>query len=186
MVVLESNAIGTAALWSHFLPTSYDVEVIELFRRYVKIRLESVLQTKQSSSDREQLDVEARQIQLRLWYIANETAELDPRSIPLNSFTYAVNQLIGTKTQRDIAVANHVLESVLLFLSGFAVLAAVVFGYGNGLAGARITSRTAAFFVIVVLVILLIIDLDHPQQGLARTSQKSMIQLEEILHAIQR
>ncbi len=158
----------------------------ELFRRYVAIRLESVLQTEQSSPEREQLDIEARQIQRQLWQIANEAAESDPRSVPLGLYTQALNQMIDIKTQRDIAVANHVPESVLLFLLGFAVLAAVALGYGNGLAGARITSPTVAYFVIVVLVILLIIDLDHPQQGLALTSQTSMIALQEILHAVER
>lgn len=186
MVVQESNAIGTAALRSQFLPTSCDVEVSELFRRYVGIRLESVLQTEQSSSEREQLDIEARQIQRRLWQIASEAAESDPRSVPLGLFTQALNQMIDIKTQRDIAVANHVPESVLFFLLGFAIVAAVVLGYGNGLAGTRNTSLMVAYFVIVVLVVMLIIDLDHPQHGLARTSQTSMIELQEILHAIQR
>lgn len=186
MVVQESNAIGTGALRSEFLPTSYGVEVSVLFHRYVKIRLESVLQTEQASQEREQLDVEARQIQRRLWQIANEAAESDPRSVPLGLFTQAVNHLIDLKMQRDIAVANHVPESVLLFLLGFAVLSAVILGYGNGLAGSRITSLTVSYCVIVVLVILLIIDLDHPQQGFARSSQESMIQLQEILNAIQR
>lgn len=181
MVVQESNAIGTAALRSQFLPPSRDDEVKQLFRRYVEIRLESVLETRQGSSDRDRLDVEDRQIQLHLWRIANEAAEADPRSIPLGLFTHAVNEVIDIKMKRDIAVANHVPESVLLFLLAFAVLAAVVLGYGNGLAGARILSLTAVYSGIVVLVVVLIIDLDHPQQGLARTSQQSMIQLQEIL-----
>lgn len=186
MVVRESNTIGTAALRTQFLPTSDDVEVSELFRRYVGIRIESVLQTEQSSPERKQLDIETRQIQRRLWQIANEAAESDPTSLPLGLYTQALNQMIDIKTQRDVAVANHVPESVLLFLLGFTVLAAVVLGYGNGLAGARNTILTAAYFVIVVFVVLLIIDLDHPQQGLARTSQTSMIELQEILHAIER
>lgn len=186
VVVQESNAIGTAALRSHFLPASRDDEVNKLFRRYVEIRLESVFRTGQGSSDREQLDREVRQIQRRLWHIANKAAEADPRSIPLGLFTHAMNEVIDIKTKRDIAVANHVPESVLLFLLAFAILAAVVLGYGNGLAGSRIMSLTAAYCAIVVLVIVLIIDLDHPQQGLARTSQQSMIQLQEIMDARQR
>jgi hypothetical protein len=32
-----------------------------------------------------------------------------------------------------------------------------------------------------VLVVVLVIDLDRPQQGLARTSQDSMLQLEKML-----
>ena len=186
MVVQESNAIGTAALRSQFLPTARDEEINKLFRRYVEIRLESVLGTRQGSLGRERLDIENRQIQLELWRIANEAAEADPRSIPLGLFTHAVNEVIDIKTKRDIAVANHVPESVLLFLLAFAVLTAVVLGYGSGLAGARITSLTAAYCVIVVLVVVLIIDLDHPQQGLARTSQQSMMQLQEIMDARRR
>ena len=183
VVVQESNAIGTAALRSQFLPTSRDDEVDRLFRRYVEIRLESDLHTEQGSPDREQLDLEVRQIQRRLWRIANEAAEADPQSIPLGLFTHAINEVIDIKTKRDIAVANHVPESVLLFLLGFAVLAAVVLGYGNGLRRGRLMSLTAAYCAIIVLVIVLIIDLDHPQQGLARTSQQSMIELREIMDA---
>jgi hypothetical protein len=183
MVVQESNAIGTAALRSQFLPTSRHEEVNKLFRRYVEIRLESVLHTVQGSSDREQLDLEIRTIQRQLWRIANEAAEAEPRSIPLGMFTHAMNEVIDIKSKRDIAVANHVPESVLVFLFAFAVLAAVILGYGNGLAGGRIVSLTVAYCVIVGLVIMLIIDLDHPQQGLARTSQQSMIELQEIMDA---
>ena len=183
LVVQESNAIGTAALRAQFLPTSRDDEVNELFRRYVEIRLESVLRTEQRSSDREQLDLEVRRIQSRLWRMANEAAEADPGSIPLGLFAEAVNAVIDTKAKRDIAVADHVPEGVLLFLLAFAVLAAVVLGYGNGLRGGRIMSLTGAYFVIVILVVVLIIDLDHPQRGLALTSQQSMIELYEILEA---
>jgi len=186
MVVQESNAIGTAALRSQFLPTSRDEEVNKLFRRYVEIRLGSVLHTLQGSSGREQLDLEIRTIQRQLWRIASEAAEAEPRSIPLGMFTHAMNEVINIKSQRDIAVANHVPESVLLFLFAFAVLAAVVLGYGNGLVGGRIMSLTAAYCVIVGLAIMLIIDLDHPQQGLARTSQQSMIELQEIMDARRR
>lgn len=181
IVVQESNAIGTAALRAQFLPASLDVEVTQLFRDYVEIRLRSVLQTAQSSSAREQLDAETTQLQRQLWRIAHEAAEDDPQSVPLGLFTHAVNEVIDIKAKRDIAVANHVPEIVLLFLFGFAVLAAAVLEFGNGLAGARITRLTAAYSLIVALVVLLIIDLDRPQSGVARVSQASMIQLEEIL-----
>lgn len=186
MVVQESNAIGTAALRSQFLPASHDDEVDTLFRRYVEMRLESVLRTRQGSSEREQLDREARQIQRQLWHIANEAAKVDPRSIPLGLFAQAINEVIDIKAKRDIAVANHVPEPVLLFLLAFAVLAAAVLGYGNGLADGRMRLLTAAYCVIVALATVLIIDLDHPQQGLARTSQQSMLQLQEIIDAKRR
>ncbi len=186
MVIEESNAIGTAALRAQFLPAHQQADVRELFRRYVEIRLESVLHTVQSSPARQQLDLEIRQLHDRLWGIANGAAETDPQSVPLGLFVQAVNELINSKVKRDIGVANHVPEGVLLLMMGFAVLAVGVLAYGNGLTGARNLIVTAVYSVIVVLVILLIIDLDHPQRGLVRVSQASMIQLQEILNSRQR
>lgn len=183
MVVLESNAIGTAALRSEFLPAARADEVYSLLCGYVDIRLESVLRTCQGSAARERLDVEDRRIHLQLWRIAHEASAAEPRSIPVGLFTQAVNELIDVKARRDIAVANHVPESVLVFLLAFAVLVAVVLGYGNGLAGARMLSLTGAYCVIVALVVILIIDLDRPQEGLARSSQQSMLQLQDIIDA---
>jgi len=138
MVVQESNAIGTAALRAQFLPASHQVEVSELFRRYVEIRSEAVLRTDQFSAARQQLDAETRRLQARLWRMAAAVTETDPRSVPFGLYAQAVNDLIDVKARRDVAVANHVPESVLLLLFGFAILAAGVLGYGNGLAGARI------------------------------------------------
>ena len=183
MVVRESNAIGTAALRSQFLPASHHDEVSQLFRRYVAIRLDAVLRTRQFSPARRELDAETKRLQTRLWKIAATAAAGDPRSVPLGLFTHAVNELIDIKATRDVAVANHVPESVLLMLFGFAVLAAGILGYGNALAGARIRIPAAIYSVVVVLVILLIIDLDRPQEGLARVSQESMIQLQMILNS---
>jgi len=181
MVVQESNAIGTAALRAHFLPMSDRTEVRDLFDRYVEIRLSAVLGTEASSPARRELDAEATRLQTQLWNMAAAAADADPRSVPLGLFAHAVNQLIDIKAQRDVAVANHVPESVLLLLFAFAILAAGVLGYGNGLTGVRIRVPTAIYSIVVVLVILLIIDLDRPQRGLARVSQESMIQLQSIL-----
>lgn len=181
MVVQESNAIGAAALRSHLLPASRQVELDPLFRRYVEIRLGSVLQTEQRSTARERLDAEAREIHRKLWAIAASEALTAPASIPLGLFVQSVNDLIDMKAQRDVGVANHVPESALFFLLGLAVLAAGFLGYGDGLSGSRSPTSTAAFSLIVALVILLIIDIDRPQRGLARVSQGSMIELQEIL-----
>lgn len=181
MVVQESNAIDTAARRSGFLPVSDHAEVDSLLLRYVDIRLGSVLGTDESSTARDRLDAEGRAIHRGLWALAAEAAGASPQSVPLGLFAQSVNDLIDMKAKRDVAVANHVPESALIFLFGLAVLAAGFLGYGDGLTGSRSPTATAAFSFIVALVILLIIDIDRPQRGLARVSQESMIQLQEIL-----
>jgi hypothetical protein len=85
------------------------------------------------------------------------------------------------KAKRDVGVANHVPESALIFLLALAAAAAGFLGYGDGLTGSRSPTATAAFSLIVALVILLIIDIDRPQRGLARVSQESMTELQDVL-----
>jgi hypothetical protein len=82
------------------------------------------------------------------------------------------------RIRSDIAVANHVPEIVILFLLGLSIITIGVVGYGDGLAGTRRPGLTAVFAVIAALVVLLIIDLDHPQKGLTRSSQESMSRLQ--------
>lgn len=185
MVVAESNAIGTAYLRAQFLPLSLDPEINRMFQRYVEIRLNSVLDTLRNSPERQTLDAEARQLQLELWKHTNRAAEADPRSIPLGLLVHAMNELIDIKSVREIAVANHVPEVVMLMLMGLSCLVLAVVGYGNGLANSRELLSSYGYSLIVTLVILLIIDLDHPQQGLARVSQQSMNQLSQILNSNQ-
>jgi len=186
MVVQESNAIGTAALRSRFLPVSQHAQLDSLLHRYVEIRLGSVLHTDPSSAARDRLDAEAREIHRRLWGMAAGAAGTDPQSVPLGLFAQSVNEVIDMKAKRDVGVANHVPESALIFLLVLAAVAAGFLGYGDGLTGSRSPTATAAFSLIVALVILLIIDIDRPQRGLARVSQESMIQLQEVLEHTQR
>ena len=176
------NAIGTAAPRAQFLPASHQVEVSELFRRYVEIRLDAVLRTKQFSPARQQLDAETRRLQAGLWKMAATAAETDPRSVPLGLFTQAVNELIdirlGATWPLPITCRKRAAVAVWFRNPGGGSL-----GIRNALAGARIRVPTAVYSVIVVLVILLITDLDRPQEGLARVSQESMIQLQMILNS---
>lgn len=183
MVVLEANAIGTAALRAQFLPAVNDSTTRALFRDYVAIRLESVLESEQQSAERQQLDERTAAIQQRLWIIARAAAEADPRSVPLALFVEAVNAMIDIKSRRDVAVANHVPEVVLVFLLAMSLLTIGAIGYGNGLAGARSPLPTLAYATIIVLVVVLILDLDRPQHGIARVSQASMQQVERVLSA---
>jgi hypothetical protein len=94
-----------------------------------------------------------------------------------------MNEVIDVKGEHDAAVANHVPESVLLLLFGFAVLTSGVLGYGNGLSGSRALGTAAILALLITLVILVIVDLDRPRRGLIQVSQESMINLQKSLEA---
>jgi len=94
----------------------------------------------------------------------------------------SINQLIGIKTERDIAISNHVPEIVLLGLLLFATLAIGILGYGNGLAATHARYPAIILCIVIAISFILIIDLDRPNRGLTKVSQESMIDLMTIIN----
>lgn len=182
-VVREANAIGTAALRARLLPAGQRAEVNQLFRRYVEVRVAAAHGPNLATPELARHDAEAGRLQEQLWGRAAAAAEADPRSVPAGLLITAVNELIDVKGERDAALANHVPETVLMLLFGFAVLTSGVFGYGNGLAGARAFGTAAILTILISLVMLVIVDLDRPRRGLIHVNQESMVGLQRSLDA---
>ena len=183
MVVQEANAIGTAALRAHVLPPPQRTEMTGVFRRYVDVRVEAGRGANLLTARRRALDAEAARLQGQLWRHAVAAAETDPRSVPVGLLLQSVNEAIDIKEERDAVLANHVPESVLLLLFGFAILTSGVLGFGTGLAGGRALGMAAIFTVLVSVAMLVIVDLDRPGRGLVRVGQESMLTLQRSLNA---
>jgi hypothetical protein len=183
MVVREANAIGTAALRAGTLPERG--AMIELFRSYVDVRVKTADGPNLFTPGRQELDAEANRLQEQLWAHATAAVAADPRSIPAGLSIEALNALIDVKAERDAALANHVPESVLILLWGFAFLTIGVLGFGSGLAGARSGGTVTIFAVLIAVVILVIIDLDRPRRGVIQVHQTSMVQLQESLQTLE-
>jgi len=182
MVVKESNAIGTAALRSQLLPENQRLKMAELFKEYIKVEFSITSRTNISLKENTELNNDAKRIQNLMWIEAFNATENNPLSVPAGLFATSINQLIDVKTERDIAIANHVPEIVLLGLLLFALLAIGILGYGNGLAAAHARYPAAILCIVITLSIILIIDLDRPIRGLTKVSQDSMIKLMDVIN----
>jgi hypothetical protein len=121
-------------------------------------------------------------LQTLLWTEAFNATENNPLSVPAELFATSINQLIDVKTERDIAISNHVPEIVLLGLLLFAALAIGILGYGNGLAATHARYPEIILCIVISLSFILIIDLDRPNPGLTMVSQESMIDLMTIIN----
>lgn len=177
MVVKESNAIGTAVLRSQLLPENQRVKMIGLFRNYVFVEFKITSKANLPSEEKKALNLYARQLQTLMWDEAFAATENNPLSVPAGLFATSVNQLIDVKTERDIAISNHVPEIVLLGLLLFAALAIGILGYGNGLAATHARYPAIILCIVITISFILIIDLDRPNRGLTKVSQESMIDL---------
>lgn len=184
MVVKESNAIGTAVLRSKLLPENQQAKMIELFKQYVNVEFSITSRANVPLKERKEQNLEAKRLQALMWDEAFAATENNPLSVPAGLFATSINQLIDIKTERDIAISNHVPEIVLLGLFLFAALAIGILGYGNGLAATHARYPAIILCIVITISFILIIDLDRPNRGLTKVSQESMIDLMTIINKV--
>lgn len=184
MVVKESNAIGTAVLRSKLLPENQRAKMIELFRKYVNLEFSITSRANVPLKERKEQNLETKRLQTLMWDEAFAATENNPLSVPAGLFATSINQLIDVKTERDIAISNHVPEIVLLGLLLFAALAIGILGYGNGLASTHARYPVIILCIVITISFILIIDLDRPNRGLTKVSQESMIDLMTIINQV--
>ncbi len=174
LVVLdESNAIGTAYLRAGLLPEPHRAEIRRLFREYVDVRLEAV-----QIGKTDQAVSRSGELHGALWSQATEAAAKDPHSIVCGLFIQSLNEVIDLHSKRVMfGLHNRIPEMVWLALYFIAILAMMALGYQEGMADSRRTLAAVALALTFSAVMLLIADLDRPQEGLFRVSQRAMADL---------
>jgi hypothetical protein len=176
----EANAIGTTFLRAQILPEPARQEVSGLLRRYVDVRIESS-QYLVDQKKIHQLAEQTNQLQRQLWSQATAMGEQNPRSVPTGLFISSLNEVIDLYAKRLVALENHVPEIIIILLYFIAITAFGLMGYSSGDGGRRNFFTTVIAAVAIAAVIIVIIDLDRPQRGLIRVSQKHMIELRNSL-----
>jgi len=184
MVVKESNAIGTAVLRSKLLPENQRAKMNDLFKKYVNLEFSITSRANIQVNERKVQNMETKRLQTLMWDEAFAATENNPLSVPAGLFATSINQLIDIKTERDIAISNHVPEIVLLVLLLFAALAIGILGYGNGLAATHARYPAIILCLVITMSFSLIIDLDRPNRGLTVVTQESMIELMNIINQV--
>jgi len=178
LVVQEANAIGTTYLRSKLLPEPHRSDVESLLRSYVDARLELYNLRNDKGQFREVIG-RTEKLQDDLWSQVASVVPKDDRPVTTGLFIQALNEVIDLDAERVAAMENHVPESVLLLLILVALLAAMLIGYGCGLAKRRHLLSTSIAALLIGIVIIAIIDLDRPTRGLIRVSQNSMVRLRD-------
>jgi len=183
LVVMESNAIGTAILRAQLLRAPEGPKVVDLLRQYVDVRL--VFHEVSLDGDKlREVNRETDRLQAELWALAVKAVERSSRPAIAGLFVQSLNEVIDLHATRLNAMRNHVPESVLWLLCFVTVLALGLTGYGSGLGGDRNTWPTVTTAVLIAVVVVVIMDLDRPRRGLIRVGQESMVELRESLRRL--
>ena len=175
-LVEESNAIGTAYLRVQLLPQAQQPQATERFREYTDARLASDYPDWYLNTE---LSQRTSMLQRELWSQGVAAAQQDPRSVTSGLYLQSLNDMFDAQSRRDAAGLNH-LPSTALFLDFIiATFAVGILGYRSGLASGRSLAGAIVLALIIGLVLLIILDLDHPYQGLITISQQSLINVRQ-------
>lgn len=178
LVLEETNAIGTAYLRAGYLDEPASSELRALLREYVPLRV--------VTSDEAQLAANldrGEEIRVQMWAIAEDVARAQPSDVTA-LFIESLNEVIDLHTSRFVAgVYARVPPTILLLLVAGVILSLGLVGYNAGLLEKR--SPIIAIVLVIALgaTLWLVIDLDRPAEGLIKTSQQPLIDLQQTLEA---
>jgi hypothetical protein len=172
-LLVEVNAIGTAALRARMLPDPYSANSLKLLKSYVETRLDMATAVASAQKIAAAID-RSNAIQEGLWREAMDAASKNKDLVPMGLYIQALNDMIDAQQKRLTAFSSNVPGSVMLALYGIALVSSAFAGYAAGLDKQRSRFATFTAVTLFTLVILLIQDLDHPGAGLITVDQKPM------------
>jgi hypothetical protein len=176
VLLQETNALGTAYLRTQLLPEPQRTATVDLLRRYVDARLASA---RPNWFQDVPLRNTTSALQQQLWSQAVAAAHQDPRSIPTGLYVQSLNDAIDAQGIRDSTRLNTLPTTELFLLFAVSLLGMGIHGYAAGLGGGRSVGGTILLALLIAVVVTIIIDIDHPYQGLITISQQGMLQLRQ-------
>ena len=176
-VINEANAIGTALMRTHLLPSPYDSLTHGQLHQYIDLRLALSNTNHAMVTEQEALADQTEWLQRSIWDKAVKAARLDPNPVTTGNFITALNSMVVAHNERNALLAMHVPEVILYLLFVVFIMSGALIGYGSGL-GQRRTNLPSAFLSFMIcLVVFIIIDLDRPMRGIVKVDQQSLERL---------
>jgi len=165
-VVDDANTIGTAYLRAETIHEPQRTKSLALLRRYNDLAIVLTREIPGSASIRRTAARESA-LQRRLWRLAGESLNGDPRGSAPRLYVDSLNSMIDQQTVRLAGLNNRVPDAVLwLELLGAAVAVSVLALYVSVLGRGLAPVIAAALLVSAVVVVTF--DLDRPTRGLIK------------------
>jgi hypothetical protein len=177
--VEEVNAIGTFWLRTALLPEPTKSEMRTCVRRYVDLHFEH-REARVSKAQLAETEAELERVQNELWSLLLAESSRSPQSFSMLLVTPALNTMIDAGASVLAANENRLPDALLMVLSCLIVLTSLVVGYRSH---AERRNFVLWFVHLVALAgtLVVLIDMDHPRQGLIRANIAPYARLRESL-----
>lgn len=172
-VLEEANLIGTAYLRADLLEERYKIQVKQLLRDYVAIRVAAA-----DGSALETALEKSTEIHRLIWAPVSSAA-LDQPDTNTALVVQAINDVIDMHEKRVTgALRNRVPMSVWVALAAINALAMITLGIQVGHTGNRRLIALIPLALAFAVLVTLVVDLNRPSTGLIKVGQQSMSDLE--------
>lgn len=185
-LVGEANAIGTAYLRAQLLRASTREATMDLWQKYVDLRVAEAAVNLARESDRRKIETETDRILDSLWSAAKQTVQEDDSVVTTGLYVQALNEAIDAYGRNDAELSRHVPEVILLLLYATFLMTAGVVGYAAGIGSHRPLIVTYVLVALLVTLAFIIVDLDRPRRGLIEVDRSSLIALKDSIDAQRR
>lgn len=182
LIVEEANAIGTAYLRTSLLPADTQPKLRERFRSYLDARLDFYRILADDSATAQAADLRATAMLDDTWKQAVEATQhlsgIATASAVTSLLIQSLNAMIDIKTTRAFALQIHPPTAVYLMLAAVVLVCSMLAGYESAACKRRSWIHIAEFTVILAVSILVILDYEHPRNGLLRVDPADQVLLE--------
>jgi hypothetical protein len=174
-VVTDANTIGTAYLRAQTIAEPQRTQSLTLLRTYNDLAIRVTYEIPGSDAIRATSAQQGR-LQQRLWRLAGESLNANPRGSAPRLYVDSLNDMIDQQTVRISGLNNRVPDAVLwLELLGAALALGLLALYLSVLGKGLVPIAGAA--VVVSFLVLVTFDLDRPTRGLIQVPATPLVAL---------
>jgi hypothetical protein len=164
----EANAIGTEYVRADLLGPAEAAQLRAMLRQYTDLRIRFYVT--RDKDELTQIDLQTEQMQNQLWTAASQSAMAQPT--PVRALAVAgMNDVLNSQGYTQAAWWNRIPVGAWCLMSGIAVFANVLVGYG----ARKVRVKLFMMLPLVVAVsFFLIADIDSPRFGVIRVHPQNL------------
>lgn len=175
LVLEEANSIETTYLRAGYLPEPASIEIRNLLREYVPLRIAPSDEVTRLANEQR-----SKALLLQMWSIAEAEAKVTQQGDLMAAFIESLNDTIDLHESRlAVGVYSRVPATILWLLFVGSVLTLAIVGYSAGLTRRRDLLSAVVLIIALGAVLALVIDLDQPSAGFVQVNQQPIIDLQE-------
>lgn len=173
-VLEEANAIGTTWLRARLLPEPNQLEICNLLKEYVDLRIRMV-----RDGTIQQGLKESGILHEKLWQQLKIVTNTSSSPFMAGLFMQSLNQVIDLHGKRVfLGLHNRIPYPIWMALIILEVIGMIGMGYQSGLSATRRSPMMMFLAIAFSSILFLIVDLDRSQEGFLRVSQQALVDLQ--------